>query len=170
MKAKKKKMAKMKPADLGVDLAPRIEVCTFETMWLKPSNSQLFILGYQCGWPPSERGWPDCSWCRRARLQTKGKRLLQLIQSTSTAFILYNWLPWCLFNFNTVFCRGGKITPCITGVFTRVIETTEMIIWVPLNEMVNQHQGLCRWTNVPTNYYFCPWAVWLYCSCTTLGQ
>ena len=27
MKAKKKKIAKMKPQDLGVDMAPRIEVC-----------------------------------------------------------------------------------------------------------------------------------------------
>ena len=27
MKAKKKKIAKMKPGDLGVDMAPRIEVC-----------------------------------------------------------------------------------------------------------------------------------------------
>ena len=43
MKAKKKKMAKMKPADLGVDLTPRIEVCTLKLCDLNhPTDNCLF--------------------------------------------------------------------------------------------------------------------------------
>ena len=61
MKAKKKKIAKMKPQDLGVDMAPRIEVCIafsgsfqrelFSFLWpIKVSKKRPFSgLKYQFG-------------------------------------------------------------------------------------------------------------------------
>ena len=55
MKAKKKKIAKMKPQDLGVDMAPRIEVCIafsgsiqrelFSSLWpIKVSKKMPFFV------------------------------------------------------------------------------------------------------------------------------